>query len=76
MDDFNLQNGIQRANGSEELDALQQRELRAEQMQYYKNANTQPFEGFGGLQGLKEAAIGVAIFLGVALFIKYVLGVG
>lgn len=74
MDDWNLQNGIQRATGSEELDHLQQQELRAEQMEFYKRANTPPFEGFGGWQGLKEAATGVAILLLLGLFFKYVIG--
>jgi hypothetical protein len=76
MEDFNLQNGIQRATGSEELDALQQRELRSEQMDFYQRANQEPFEGFGGRQGLKEALTGVVILLIIGLIFKYVLHVG
>lgn len=71
MDDWNLQNGIQRATGSEELDALQQRELRSEQMEFYKRANTEPFEGFGGRQGFKEFLIGVAILVAIGLVFKF-----
>jgi hypothetical protein len=76
MDDFNLQNGIQGYAHDPELDALQQRELRSEQMQFYKNANTQPFEGFGGWQGVKDAALGVGALMVLGLFLKYVVGIG
>ncbi|MER5754273.1 hypothetical protein [Streptomyces sp. NPDC002088] len=76
MDDFNLQNGIQRSSGSEELDALQQRELRAEQMEFYQRSNAQPFHGFGGRQGLKEAATGVLILFVLGFIFKYILGIG
>jgi hypothetical protein len=76
MEDFNLQNGIQGYAHSSELDDLQQRELRSEQMEFYKRANTPPFEGFGGLQGLKEAATGFAILIGLGLFFKYIIGWG
>ncbi|MFE9525256.1 hypothetical protein [Streptomyces sp. NPDC006631] len=76
MEDFNIQNGIQRASGSEELDALQQRELRSEQMEFYQRANSQPFEGFGGRQGFKEFLLGVAILIAIGLVFKYVLHVG
>lgn len=76
MEDFNIQNGIQGYAHDSELDALQQRELRAEQMRFYQNANTPPFEGFGGLQGLKEVGAGVLILLAVGLFVRYVLGIG
>jgi hypothetical protein len=73
MDDWNLQNGIQRSSGSEELDHLQQQELRAEQMRFYRNANTEPFEGFGGWLGVRQAAIGFGIILVLGLIYKYIL---
>jgi hypothetical protein len=76
MEDWNLQNGIQRATGSEELDALQQRELRSEQMRFYQNANAPEWHGIGGRQGIKEAAIGIGILLVIGLIFKYVLGIG
>jgi hypothetical protein len=76
MDDWNLQNGVQRATGSEELDALQQRELRSEQMRFYQNANAPESHGIGGWAGLKEAAAGVLLVLVLGLFVKYVLGIG
>jgi hypothetical protein len=76
MEDFNLQNGIQRATGSEELDALQQRELRAEQMEFYQRANSQPFEGFGGMQGVKEFLTGVGILIVFGFVLHYIFGVG
>lgn len=76
MEDFNLQNGIQRATGSEELDALQQRELRAEQMEFYQRANQESFEGFGGMQGLKEAVTGVVLVSAFGFILHYVFGIG
>jgi hypothetical protein len=76
MDDWNLQNGIQRATGSEELDALQQRELRSEQMEFYKRANTEPFDGFGGWQGFKEFLTGVGMLIVFGFVLHYVFGVG
>lgn len=76
MNDWNQQSGIERASGSEALDHLQQQELRDEQMRFYQRANQQPFEGFGGMQGLKDAAFGVLILFVLGFIFKYILGVG
>jgi hypothetical protein len=75
MDDYSMQNGLQRATGSEELDHLQQQELRSEQMRFYQRANSQPVE-IGGWLGIRQAAIGVCILLAVGLFFRYIVGVG
>jgi hypothetical protein len=76
VENFDQHNALQRATGSEELDALTQRELRAEQMEFYQRANQPPFEGFGGRVGFKEFLTGCAIILALGLFFKYVIGVG
>jgi hypothetical protein len=75
-DDYWQQEALRRVSGDPELDHQMQAELRAEQMQYYRNANTPPFQGFGGVQGLKEAATGVVILFVLGFIFKYVLGVG
>ncbi|MFJ6508570.1 hypothetical protein [Streptomyces sp. NPDC091879] len=76
MEDWHIQNGIQGYAHDSELDALQQRELRSEQMEFYKRANTPPFEGFGGWQGVKEAATGVGILMIFGMILKYGFGIG
>lgn len=76
MEDFHLQNSVQRASGSEELDHLMQQELRAEQMAFLRRANTPPFEGFGGRRGVKEFLIGCAVLLILGVLFKYVFHIG
>jgi hypothetical protein len=76
MDDFYSQESIRRVSGDPDLDRQMNAELRAEQMQYYRNANSQPFLGFGGMQGVKEVGTVVLIVLVLGLFFKYIVGVG
>jgi hypothetical protein len=56
------------------MDAMQHQLMREQHDFYTNQQSTQSFEGFGGLQGLKEAATGFAILIIIGLFIKFVLG--
>jgi hypothetical protein len=76
MEDPYQQNGIERATGSDQLDHLMQQQLRAEQMEFFQRANRQPFEGFGGRQGLRDAVVGCLFILALGLIFKYVLHIG
>lgn len=74
-DEYYRQQSIERASGSDELDHLQQQELRAEQMKYYRRQNNpqeQWDDSHFSPQGIREFVTGVAILLILGLLFKYV----
>ncbi|MFE4681516.1 hypothetical protein ACFRNJ_11860 [Streptomyces sp. NPDC056721] len=74
MDDYWQQEAIRRQGGDPGLEQQMQAELRAEQLQYYRNANTQQQPAdIGGIQGIKEALTGVVVLVVIAALFKILL---
>ncbi|RZU35915.1 hypothetical protein EV284_3398 [Streptomyces sp. BK022] len=86
MDRFGMENIVHQVgetmnpqSGVDPTMSAQQHQLMREQHDFYMQQQSmggQSFQGFGGLRGLKDAAWGVVILLGLGLFFKYIVGVG
>jgi hypothetical protein len=70
------QQSVERYTGSEQLEHQMHQQLETEQLVFFKNANQPRFEGFGGVQGVKDAARGVVILFILGFIFKYIFHIG